>query len=147
MRTLLRLTSLAAFLAALALGMTACERRLTDANLSHIKPEMTTKEVEAILGSPMRVEATPEAAAALTPPPLDLEVERTEQAKQAAQQAQQAQHPGQQGKLPAQESGSPVKDSPSAAVVRYVYQQGERTVSLTFVGNRLAPGGISGSFE
>lgn len=121
MRTLLRLTSLAAVA---ALGMTACERRLTNANLSCVKPEMTTKEVEAILGSPTRIEATPEAAAALTPPPLDLGA-----------------HVGQQ------DGAAGASGKESSSVVRYIYQQKDKTVALTFVGNRLAPNGISGFFE
>ena len=38
----------------------ACERKITNANLRVIKPDMTTKEVESILGPPTRIEAAPE---------------------------------------------------------------------------------------
>lgn len=115
----------------MGIGLSACERQLTSANLGHVKPEMTTKEVESILGPPNRIEATPEAAASLTPPPLDLEAERAQRAK------------NREGEGP---SEGP-REAQSNAIVRYIYQQKDKTVTLTFVGNRLAPNGISGSFE
>jgi hypothetical protein len=48
----------AAFVALLAL--TGCERKISEANLNAVKPDMTTKEVESILGAPTRVESAPE---------------------------------------------------------------------------------------
>ncbi len=48
--------------------LTACEARLSDANLREVKPAMTTKEVESILGPPESVEGhrlAPATAAAL----------------------------------------------------------------------------------
>ncbi len=41
-------------------SLTACERHVTDANLKAVNPEMTTKEVESILGQPTRVDVGPE---------------------------------------------------------------------------------------
>lgn len=38
----------------------ACGRKITDSNLRVLKPEMTTKEVESILGAPTHVETGPE---------------------------------------------------------------------------------------
>ncbi|MCX6968116.1 MAG: hypothetical protein NTZ46_10150 [Verrucomicrobia bacterium] len=35
---------------------TACGRKIKESNLNVLKPEMTTKEVESILGAPTRVE-------------------------------------------------------------------------------------------
>lgn len=37
-----------------------CERKISNANLRVIKADMTTKEVESILGAPTRVETAPE---------------------------------------------------------------------------------------
>ncbi|MDD5350986.1 MAG: hypothetical protein PHQ12_12310 [Chthoniobacteraceae bacterium] len=57
-----RLALLAA--AALSLGLlSACDREITDANLKLIKPDMTTKEVESILGAPNRVVTVSEPSA------------------------------------------------------------------------------------
>ncbi len=39
----------------LALGLGACGRRVTDTNLDCVRPDMSTKEVESILGQPTRV--------------------------------------------------------------------------------------------
>ena len=44
----------------LALACSACSPRVTDANLREVNPDMTTKEVESILGAPTRVESAPE---------------------------------------------------------------------------------------
>jgi hypothetical protein len=41
-------------------GLAACSPRVTDANLREVKPDMTTKEVESILGQPSNVEVPPE---------------------------------------------------------------------------------------
>ena len=38
----------------------ACDRKITQANLQAIKPDMTAKEVESILGAPNRIETGPE---------------------------------------------------------------------------------------
>ena len=49
---------------ALCLGVAlcgGCQRKIEEANLRVIKPEMTTKEVESILGAPTRVETVSEA--------------------------------------------------------------------------------------
>ena len=40
--------------------LSACERKITDANLHAVKPDMTTKEVESILGAPNKVETVSE---------------------------------------------------------------------------------------
>lgn len=45
-------------LALLTLG--GCERKITGANLKAVKPDMTSKEVESILGSPSRVQTVSE---------------------------------------------------------------------------------------
>ena len=37
-----------------------CERQITDANLSAVKSDMTSKEVESVLGPPTRVEVPSE---------------------------------------------------------------------------------------
>ena len=37
-----------------------CQRKIQESNLGAIKPEMTTKEVESILGAPTRVETVSE---------------------------------------------------------------------------------------
>ena len=37
-----------------------CERKISDANLKVIRPDMTTKEVESILGAPTRIETKPD---------------------------------------------------------------------------------------
>ena len=47
-----------AILAVLAAG--GCERKITGANLKAVKPDMTTKEVESILGAPDKIESAPE---------------------------------------------------------------------------------------
>jgi len=39
---------------------TACQRKIKEANLRVLKPDMTTKEVESILGAPTRIEVGPE---------------------------------------------------------------------------------------
>lgn len=36
----------------LCVGLTACGKRVTDANLDCVKPDMSSKEVESILGQP-----------------------------------------------------------------------------------------------
>ena len=41
-------------------GVAACSPRVSDANLHEVKPDMTTKEVESILGQPTKVEMPPE---------------------------------------------------------------------------------------
>lgn len=41
-------------------AITACGPRVTDRNLDQVRPDMTTKEVESILGAPSRVESRPE---------------------------------------------------------------------------------------
>ncbi len=46
--------------AAAGILLSGCEQRITDANLQAVKPDMSTKEVEAILGPPRRVESPPE---------------------------------------------------------------------------------------
>ena len=86
----------------IAAVLAGCEARVTDANLREVKPEMTTKEVESILGPPKRIESPPEL------------------------------------------KSPEVKTLP---VSRYVYEQDGRTVTLTFVGDRLADGGVIGSFS
>ena len=48
----------AAALIVAALLLTACEPRLTNANLAYVKPGMMTKEVESLLGMPTSVEST-----------------------------------------------------------------------------------------
>ena len=37
-----------------------CQRRIKDENLKVLKPDMTAKEVESILGAPTRIEVGPE---------------------------------------------------------------------------------------
>lgn len=86
---------------ALALLLTGCGARITDANLDEVKPDMTTKEVESILGPPSRSDS---------PPELKLPQVKTLQ------------------------------------VTRYYYEQDGETVTLTFVGDRLASGGVAGRF-
>ncbi len=55
------LSSTAALLAfALLLSCAGCERKITEANLKAVKPDMTTKEVESVLGSPNKVETVSE---------------------------------------------------------------------------------------
>ena len=83
-------------------ALAACSQKITDANLHEVKPDMTTKEVESILGQPRRVESPPE--------------------------------------LKSRE----VKTLP---VTCYVYVQDGKEVTLTFVGDRLATGGVNGSFQ
>ena len=84
----------------LALACSACSPRVTDANLREVNPDMTTKEVESILGPPKRVEISPE-----------------------------------------------LKSKEALPVTLYVYEQEGRKVTLRFVGDRLATGGVEGSFE
>jgi hypothetical protein len=93
--------SLTPFLLVTLLGLAACGQRITNANLSNVKSDMSTKEVESILGPPTRMDAPPE--------------------------------------LKSQE----VKTLP---VTRYVYEQNGQTVELLFVGDRLATGGVKGTF-
>ena len=50
--------SIGALLTLLAVG--GCERQITKANLNTVKPEMTTKEVESILGAPNHIETVSE---------------------------------------------------------------------------------------
>jgi hypothetical protein len=83
------------------LGLAACGQRISDANLKSVKSDMSTKEVESILGPPTRMDAPPE--------------------------------------LKSQE----VKTLP---VTRYFYDQNGKTVELLFVGDRLATGGVKGTF-
>jgi len=82
--------------------LVACEKKLSNANLQQVRPDMTTKEVESILGHPNEVVTSPD-------------LKSTE-----------------------------VTTLP---VTRYVYEQNGRKVRLTFVGDRLATGGVDGSFE
>lgn len=49
---------LSAILVSAAFG--ACERKIAESNIRVLKPEMTTKEVESILGAPNRVKTGPE---------------------------------------------------------------------------------------
>ena len=84
-----------------AFAFVSCSPRVTDANLREVKFDMTTKDVESILGQPKKVEASPE--------------------------------------LKSQE----MKTLP---VVRYIYEQKGRRVTLTFVGDKLAENGIEGTF-
>jgi hypothetical protein len=53
-----RFPSLAAavFLAVALIASPGCKRKLTDANLSCVKMDMSPKEVESILGQPTRLE-------------------------------------------------------------------------------------------
>ncbi len=88
-------------LAISCLAVSACGKRVTDANLGQVKPDMSTKEVESILGAPNHMEVPPE--------------------------------------LKSQE----VK---TLTVTRYIYEQDGKKVTLTFVGDRLATGGVDGSF-
>jgi hypothetical protein len=53
MQTLFRLPIL--LLAVVACCFCACEREITPANLKYVKPDMTSKEVESILGAPTRI--------------------------------------------------------------------------------------------
>jgi hypothetical protein len=78
-----------------------CERKIRDANLAEIKADMSTKEVESVLGPPTRVEA-----------PTELKSQEVVTMK----------------------------------VTRYIYEQNGKEVKLVFVGDRLATGGVSGSF-
>lgn len=41
-------------------GLAACSRHVTDANLRQVRPDMSSKEVESILGQPTRTESAPE---------------------------------------------------------------------------------------
>ncbi len=52
-------TSVSLCLCVMLLGA-ACGRKIKESNLSAIKPEMTTKEVESILGAPNRIESVSE---------------------------------------------------------------------------------------
>ena len=85
-----------------ALLLASCSQRITDLNLNQVKSDMTTKEVESILGQPTRVESSPELK---------------------------------------------MREVKTLPVVRYLYVQDGRTVELTFVGDRLATGGVNGSFQ
>jgi len=90
--------------AGLLTALAGCARELTDANLREVKTDMTTKEVESILGPPDRIETSATDASAESP-------------------------------------------THRPSTTRYIYIQGDRTVTLTFVGDRLIPSGISGSFD
>jgi len=46
--------------AVLILSLGACQRKIGEANLNAVKPDMTSKEVESILGAPTHVETAPE---------------------------------------------------------------------------------------
>jgi len=54
------LFSIATFAVAATCMFGGCERKISDANLKVIRPDMTTKEVESILGAPNRIETAPE---------------------------------------------------------------------------------------
>lgn len=56
MRSFVLLLSIALTLATLG----ACQRKIGEANLNAVKPDMTSKEVESILGAPTHVETGPE---------------------------------------------------------------------------------------
>lgn len=86
----------------LSVALAGCGKRVTDSNLDQVKPDMSTKEVESILGIPTRTEE---------PPELKSQAVKT------------------------------------LSVTRYVYEQNGKKVTLTFVGDRLATGGIDGTFE
>ena len=43
-----------------SLALTACERKIAESNLKVLKSDMTTKEVESILGAPTRIKPGPE---------------------------------------------------------------------------------------
>ena len=85
----------------LLISLAACGRNVTDANLAYVKSDMSTKEVESILGPPTRSNAPPEL--------------KSEEVK-------------------------------TLAVTRYVYEQNGKSVELLFVGDRLATGGVKGTF-
>mgnify|MGYP001105583184 CR=1 FL=1 len=91
--------------AGLLTALAGCARELTDANLREVKTDMTTKEVESILGPPDRIETSATDVSAESP------------------------------------------TYRPTSTTRYIYIQGDRTVTLTFVGDRLIPSGISGSFD
>ena len=40
--------------------LSACQRKIHESNLRVLKPDMTTKEVESILGAPNRIESVTE---------------------------------------------------------------------------------------
>ena len=82
-------------------SLAACEKQVTNANLKYVKADMSSKEVESILGPPTRMENPPE--------------------------------------LKSQELKT-------LTVTRYVYEQNGRSVELTFIGDRLATGGVKGNF-
>jgi hypothetical protein len=82
------------------LAMPACRRKLTDANLSCVKMDMSPKEVESILGQPTQQETR---------------------------------------EMPLQ---ADVKTLP---VLRYVYQQNGKTVTIHFVDGKLI--GQEGDFD
>jgi hypothetical protein len=42
------------------LALSGCERKISEANLQVVKPDMTTKEVESVLGTPTKVETVSE---------------------------------------------------------------------------------------
>lgn len=86
---------------AFSAALSGCGKRITDANLREVKAEMTSKEVESILGQPTRMDM---------PHELKLQEVKTLQ------------------------------------VTRYYYDQAGKTVQLTFVGDRLATGGVTGKF-
>ena len=51
---------LAVFLCLCTMLFCACERKIKEANLRILRPDMTTKEVESVLGAPNRIEIGPE---------------------------------------------------------------------------------------
>lgn len=56
MRSISSIVAACAVAAAVAAAVAGCGRRVTDANLGQVKPDMNPKEVESILGQPVRVE-------------------------------------------------------------------------------------------
>ena len=50
----------AASLCLCGLLLSGCQRKIKEENLQVLRPEMTTKEVESILGAPTRIEVGPE---------------------------------------------------------------------------------------
>jgi len=90
-------------LLAALLALAGCRSKITNANLKEVKPEMSTKEVESILGQPTEIKTSPEPESTPTPK--------------------------------------------TVRVTSYVYQQNGKKVVLKFVGDRLATGGVEGSFD
>jgi len=86
----------------LPLLLAGCGKTVTNANLHEIQPDMSTKEVESILGQPTKVE---------------------------------------------EKVSLQTRETITLPVTKYVYEQDGRTVTLTFVQDRLAVDGVDGSFE